>query len=84
MENHKGLLGLPWSGVRMANTSHPTVYFPFHSFISLGARTLLIIVSTNQMKILFYLSIKIYIYRFILDLPGKPEIRGSIPGWCEF
>ena len=32
----------------MANNSHPVFYFPFHSFISLGAATLHIIVSTNQ------------------------------------
>ena len=39
-----------WSGVRMANNSHPIFYFRFHSFMSLGAATLYIIVSTNQFK----------------------------------
>ena len=32
----------------MANNSHPIFYFPFHSFIRLGAATLHIIVSTNH------------------------------------
>ena len=32
----------------MGNNSHPILYFSFHSFISLGAATLHIVLSTNQ------------------------------------
>ena len=40
----------------MANNSHLIFYFPFHSFISLGAATLHIIVSTNQKSKIFRLA----------------------------
>ena len=40
----------------MANNSHPIFYFLFHSFISLGAATLYIIVLTNQTEMFVFVN----------------------------
>ena len=54
----------------MANNSHPIFYFLFHSFISLGAATLYVIVSTNQFKKHLQLDLMKY-----LELCCSPQSR---------